>query len=304
MREVRCALLPEGEREELATAITEGGGRLVAVAEAEALIWTSHTDATSLEQVLAANPQLRWIQLPFAGIERFVHLVDDGRTWTCGKGVYAEPVAEHALALTLGLLRGVGRYAKRQAWSAPYGQNLLGAHVCIVGGGAITRTLVRLLLPFGVYLTVVRNRPEPIPGVAEVVATDRLHDALAEADVVILALALTPDTEGLIDERAIAAMRPEAVLVNVARGRHIDTDALVAALSEGRLAGAALDVTDPEPLPEDHPLWAMEQVILTPHVGNTPEMGIRLLWARVRENVERRSEDRELLGPVHVDLGY
>ncbi len=304
MGEVRCALLPPGEREELATAVIEGGGQVVGIERANALIWTSTGDADQLRAVLDRHPAIEWVQLPFAGVEPFVGVLDDQHVWTCGKGVYAEPVAEHALALTLGGLRGIGRYARRDTWSEPYGKNLLGAHVCIVGGGAITRSLVRLLLPFGSYLTVVRNRPEPITGVAEVVGLDDLHRAVAEADVVILALALTPETEGIIDDTVLRAMPDDAWLVNVARGKHVDTDALVEALSEGRLGGAALDVTEPEPLPAGHPLWSLDNVIISPHVGNTPEMGIKLLWARVRENVERRTQDQELLGLVDVHLGY
>lgn len=304
MGDVRCALLPAGRREELSTAVSEGGGDVVPVQEANALIWTSPEDPDDLRGVLDAHPGITWVQLPFAGVEPFVDVLDHDRVWTCGKGVYAEPVAEHALALALGGLRGIGRYARRDAWSEPYGKNLLGAQVCLVGGGAITRSLARLLLPFGAYLTVVRNRPEPIPGVAEVLALDELHRALGEADLVVLALALTPKTERLIDETALRAMRQDAWLVNVARGRHVDTDALVAALTEGWIGGAALDVTDPEPLPAEHPLWSLDNAIITPHVGNTPEMGIKLLWARVRENVERRVRGDELLGLVHVDLGY
>ena len=304
MTDVRCALLPEGQRQELVTAVAEGGGRVVDVSEANALIWTSTERASELRALLDEHPDIRWVQLPFAGVEPFTGVLDDGRVWTCGKGVYAEPVAEHALALTLAGLRGVGRYAARQAWSEPYGSNLLGGHVCILGGGSITRSLVRLLLPFGAYMTVVRNRPEPIPGVAEVFGLDDLHRAVQQADVVILALALTPQTEGIIDAAAIDAMPDHTWLVNVARGQHVDTDAVVRALEQGRLGGAALDVTDPEPLPEGHPLWSMENVIITPHVGNTPEMGIKLLWARVRENVERFGRDEDLLGPIDVELGY
>ena len=304
MAEVRCALLPTGHRQELATAVTEGGGQVVDIDQANTLIWTSTGDADQLRSVLDEHPGVEWVQLPFAGVEPFVEVLDDEHVWTCGKGVYAEPVAEHALALTLGGLRGVGRYARRDTWSEPYGKNLLGAHVCILGGGAITRSLVRLLLPFGSYLTVVRNRPDPIPGVAEVSGLHDLHRAVADADVVILALALTPETEGIIDDSVLTAMPDDAWLVNVARGKHVDTDALVAALSEGWLGGAALDVTEPEPLPDGHPLWALDNVIISPHVGNTPEMGIKLLWARVRENVERRTQDQELLGLVDVHLGY
>ena len=304
MGKPRCVVLPEGTRRELDSAVEEGGGELVPLDQAEALIWADTGDPAALRAVLDANPGIRWVQLPFAGVEPFVDVLDADRRWTCGKGVYAEPVAEHALALALGGMRGIGAYARAGTWSKPYGFNLLGAHVTILGGGAITRSLVRLLLPFGTYLTVVRNRPEPIPGVAEVVGTDDLHRAIAESDLVVLALALTPDTERIIDAAALDVMREDAWLVNVARGRHIDTDALVDALREGRIGGAALDVTDPEPLPDDHPLWSLPNCIITPHVGNTPEMGIKLLWARVRENVERFANGDELLGPVHVDLGY
>lgn len=300
----RCAVLPEGTRSELASAVSEGGGTLVPVERAEGLIWTATGRADELRATLDGHPGIRWVQLPFAGVEPFIDVMDDTRLWTCGKGVYAEPVAEHVLALALGGLRGVGSYARAGSWSAPQGTNLLGAHVCIVGGGAITRSLVRLLLPFGTYLTVVRNRPDPIPGVAEVVGVDRLRSAVAEASLVVLALALTPETERIIDADVLDVMREDAWIVNVSRGRHIDTDALVVALEEGRIGGAALDVTDPEPLPDDHPLWALDNAIITPHVGNTPEMGIKLLWARVRENVERFGRGDPLLGPVHVDLGY
>ena len=304
MGAARCAVLPEGTRSELASAVTEGGGVIVPIEEADALIWTSTDGADDLRALLDDHPAIRWVQLPFAGIEPFVAVLDEDREWTCGKGVYAEPVAEHALALALSGMRGIGGYARAGSWSAPVGTNLLGAHVCILGGGSITRSLVRLLQPFGCYLTVVRNRPEPISGVAEVVGLDALESSVAEADLIVLALALTPDTEHIIDADVLDVMREDAWLVNVARGRHIDTDALVDALRHRRLGGAALDVTDPEPLPDDHPLWTLDNAIITPHVGNTPEMGIKLLWARVRENVERYGRDEPLLGPVHVDLGY
>lgn len=304
MGQPRCAVLPEGTRTELADAVREGGGQVVPVEQAEALVWTSIGRADELRATLDANPTIRWVQLPFAGVEPFTHVLDNDRTWTCGKGVYAEPVAEHVLALALAGMRGVGHYARQQAWDQPQGYNLLGAHVVILGGGAITRSLVRLLRPWGAYLTVVRNRPEPIDGVAEVVGTDAMPGVLADADLVVLALALTPQTEQIIDAAALASMPSHAWLVNVARGRHIDTDALITALRTGQIAGAALDVTDPEPLPEGHPLWSLPNVLITPHIANTPEMGIKLLWARVRENVERFGRGEELLGPVHVELGY
>ena len=304
MRTPRCAVLPEGRSAVLEDAVRAGGGEVVPPAEADAVVWFDAKDPNALREVLDRHPGIRWVQLPFAGIEPFVDVLDDDRQWTCGKGVYAEPVAEHALMLGLAGLRGGARYARETSWSGPYGHNLLHGHVTIVGGGEITRVLVRLLRPFGAYLTVVRNHPEPIDGVAEVLPSARLREAVHGADLVVLALALTPETEGIVDAEVLGAMEPHAWLVNVARGRHVDTDALVEALRAGTIGGAALDVTDPEPLPEGHPLWTLPNVLITPHVGNTPEMGLALLAGRIRENVQRFATGQELLGPVYVDLGY
>lgn len=141
-------------------------------------------------------------------------------------------------------------------------------------------------------------------GVADVLGSDRYPEALAGADVVVLALALTSDTIGIIGRDELSSMEPHSWIVNVARGRHIVTDDLVWALGNGIIGGAALDVTDPEPLPEDHPLWSLENCIITPHVGNTPQMAVPLLSERIRTNVRRWAAGDELIGPVHVELGY
>jgi len=127
---------------------------------------------------------------------------------------------------------------------------------------------------------------------------------LPAADVVILALALTPETEGVIGARQLELMKSTAWLVNVARGGHVDTDALVAALDAESIGGAALDVTDPEPLPDGHALWASPRCLITPHVANTPEMGLVLLADRVTENVRRYMANDELVGPADVAKGY
>jgi D-3-phosphoglycerate dehydrogenase len=133
---------------------------------------------------------------------------------------------------------------------------------------------------------------------------DRLDDELGSADVVVLALALTPATEGLIDARRLALMRPDAWLVNVARGGHVVTDDLVAALAAGTIGGAALDVTDPEPLPDGHPLWSEPRCLITPHVANTSAMLRPRLAERITDNVRRRLAGEPLLGVVDVDAGY
>jgi len=285
-------------------AVREGGGHVVPVAEAEGLIWADARRSTGLPEAIEAAPDLRWVQLPFAGIERFVHLLDGDHVWTCGKGVYAEPVAELALTLALAGMRGLGTYARAAAWERPQGRNLLGARVSIMGGGGITESLVRLLQPYRCHITVVRRTAQHLDGVDEVLEADRYADALPGADLVVLALALTPETEGLIGAGELSLMEQHAWIVNVARGRHIVTDDLVEALRAGTIGGAGLDVTDPEPLPEGHPLWALPNCIITPHIGNTPEMARPLLAERITRNVRRFADDEELIGLVDVDTGY
>ncbi|MDH3753490.1 MAG: D-isomer specific 2-hydroxyacid dehydrogenase family protein [Acidimicrobiia bacterium] len=291
-------------RPALVDAVEAAGSSVVDGSEAVGLIWADPAAPELLETVLAEHDNIAWVQLPYAGIEPYLHLLRDGRQWTCGKGVYAEPVAEMALTMLLAGFRGFDTFLRATTWEAPRGRELRRAAITIVGGGGITGCLLPLLEPFGCDVTVVRNRPSPLDGADRVVGSDGLHDALATADGIVLALALTPETTGLIGADELGAMRPHSWLVNVARGAHVRTDALVDALRAHDIGGAALDVTDPEPLPDDHPLWSLPNCIITPHVGNTPEMGLRLLADRVTENVRRFGAGEELLGPVHPDLGY
>ena len=290
-------------RESLAVAVTAGGGVVVPAAEAEALIWADPENAHLFGPVLNAAPQVRWIQLPYAGIEPYLQFLDGDRLWTCGKGVYAEPVAELALSLLLAGMRGLTTYLPARQWLGPEGRNLRGASVTILGGGGITVELLKLLEPFDCDVTVLRRHPAPLPG-ATVVDPAGLTDALAGADAVVVALALTGETRGIIDAVALQAMPDHCWLVNVARGEHVVTDDLVATLRAGTIGGAGLDVTHPEPLPAGHALWDIPNCIITPHVGNTPEMGLSLLDRRVTENVRRFAASEPLLGPVDAALGY
>ena len=256
--------------------------------------------------LLDDHPELRWVQLPWAGVEPYVDVIraHADRTWACGKGVYAEPVAEHALALALAGMRNLVAYGRADRWGSPAGSNLLGGRVVVLGGGGITESLLRLLGPFGARVTVVRRHPAPLAGADDVVGVDRIDEVLPDADVVVLALALTPETTGIIDRRRLELLPPHAWLVNVARGAHVATDDLVEVLAEGRIGGAALDVTDPEPLPPDHPLWSEPRCLITPHTANTPEMAVPLLTARVTENVGRWIAGEELIGLVDPAGGY
>jgi phosphoglycerate dehydrogenase-like enzyme len=213
-------------------------------------------------------------------------------------------VAEHALGLALGGLRRIGQYARASSWGQGEGRNLLGARVVVLGGGGITESLLRMLEPFGCEVTVVRRRAaQALPGAA-VVGEDQLDDALRGAHLVVLALALTPETRGILDGRRLRLLAPDAWVVNVARGAHLVTDDLVEVLAEGAIGGAALDVTDPEPLPDGHPLWSEPRCIITPHTANTVAMAEPLLRARVSENVRRWIAGEPLLGLVDPAAGY
>lgn len=290
--------------EAMVNAVVAAGGEPAPLAEASALIWADPAAAAEFPDAVNSAPDVEWIQLPYAGIENFAASLDRSRIWTCGKGVYADPVAEHIITLTLAGFRHLHTSIPATSWPAQKGRNLLGANVTVIGGGGITESLLRLLEPWRTTTTVVRRSADVVAGAARTVSMEHMHEAIAEAEVVVLAAALTAETRGMVDTGFFSAMSDDAWLVNVARGGLVVTDDLVAALTQGAIAGAALDVTDPEPLPDGHPLWDFANCIITPHVGNTPEMGLPLIAERVRHNVERWIAGDELLGLVDVEAGY
>src|SRR5580704_7224206 len=249
--DLRIAVGPS-HSESVDEAIRQGGGQPVdADAPAAGLVWLAPSDSDGLRHAIGATG-VKWVQLSTAGVEAAAAagVLSPERTWTCAKGAFAEPVAEHALTLALAGLRKLPERIEARSWGQPGGTSLYDQHVTILGGGGIAASLLQLLAPFRATATVVRRTAEPVPGAARTVPTARLTEALADALVVFLALALTPETTRIIGAPQLAAMRHDSWLVNVGRGRLVDTDALVAALDIGTIAGAALDVTDPEPLPD------------------------------------------------------
>jgi phosphoglycerate dehydrogenase-like enzyme len=347
-------------------------------ADADALVWLDPHDVDGLRAALDEGERIRWVQLPSAGVDKLVDagMIEPGdtRVWTSAKGVYAEPVAEHALALLLAGLRNVGEWAAAHTWGPRGGRPLFGAKVTILGAGGIAQALLRLLEPFRVEATIVRRQAQPGasgagpagestgpgqtgstaqstgpgqtgstaertspgqtgstaqstgpggspdfrhtagpgdtsgaspgPGVVRVLGVADLHEALSGADAVVVALALTPQTTGIIAAPELRAMADNAWLVNVGRGAHVVTDDLVQALTEHWIAGAALDVTDPEPLPDGHPLWGLPNCIITPHSACTEAMATPRLAARIVENAKRFAAGQQLLGPVDAQHGY
>ncbi|MEG3613712.1 NAD(P)-dependent oxidoreductase [Isoptericola haloaureus] len=288
-------------------AVAAAGARLVPLGtETEGLLWFGPLGVDGLGPALRSAPRARWVQLPSAGVDAALDagLIDADRTWTSAKGSFAEPVAEHALALTLAALRRLPERARARTWGVEAGLSLFDARVLVLGAGGIARTYLELLAPFRTRNVVVRRRPDPVPGADRVVTGESLIDELGRADVVVLAAALTDRTRALLGADELAAMRPGATLVNIARGELVDTDALVAALRSGQVGAAALDVTDPEPLPDGHPLWELPTALVTPHTADTPEMVEPLLRRRVEENLRRFVAGDTLEGVVDPTTGY
>ena len=288
--------------EEYAAALRERlPDRDVAVARTPAAERDLVADATVLtgsaldEELLDLAGSLRCFASTYAGYDHLpvAALAERGVALTTASGVHGPNVAEYVLGAWLSLARGFLRARRQQregVWQAFRASDFAGSRVCVVGLGAIGEAIVSRLEGFDVETVAVRHSPEKGAATDEVYGYDGIHDAVAGARYVALACPLTDETRGLVGEAVLRTMHPDAVLVNVARGPVVDTDALVDAHRRNYIGGAVLDVTDPEPLPGDHPLWAFENVLLTPHnAGHTPEYYERLADI-VAENVRRAEE--------------
>lgn len=291
-------------------AVERAGGVVAPLSEnTRGLIWLTYSRADELSATLEANPQISWVQLPWAGVDAFseplrAHARPD-RVFTSAKGAYAQPVAEHAVGMIIALLRAFPRRARLTRWDDQMiGTSLYGRRVTIVGAGGIAREIMRLLAPFDVTITIVRRTDHPVDGAEQTLTTDRLPEALDATDVLVIAAAHTAETRYLISTPEFARMKPEAVVVNIARGPLIDAAALDHALRNELIAGAALDVTDPEPLPEGHTLWTAPNILITPHQADTPEMIAPLLAVRIEHNVRAFLGDGRFIGVVDASAGY
>jgi phosphoglycerate dehydrogenase-like enzyme len=291
-----------GEQPELAHAVETAGGTVVSLAQADGVVWAG-TKPDSLPELPRS---VRWVQLPSAGVEPWMSRIaaTPNVTFTSAAGAYAPQVAEHALALLLAGLRGIAASARERAWRIPPHRTLSGATVAIVGAGGIGRALIEQLAPFNVEVIAVTRRGHDVPGAARTLAADAIGDVWGQADHFVIAAPATGATRHLVGAHELAAMRGHSWIVNIARGSLIDTDALVDALRERRIGGAALDVTDPEPLPDGHPLWTLPNALITPHIANPEAALTRQLARRVRENVERLASGEALIAQVDAERGY
>ena len=287
-------------------ALELGGAKLSPMGpDVRGLIWTDYSSPAALGELIDRNPQLEWVQLPFAGVDAFAKQLDKNVLFTSAKGAYREPVAEHALMLALALGRKLPVRIKASSWGKREAFSFYDSKVLLIGAGGISEELTKLLAPFRAEITVVRNNAElPFPGAKKVAGLEKLDSLIPEADLVIVTCALTDQTRGLINYQRLSLFKPTAYLVNVARGPIVVSDDLLSALDEGLLAGAGLDVTDPEPLPDGHAFFGRDDLILTPHTADTKEIVTRLFATRIEQNVKAFLGNGAWVGEVSPSLGY
>ena len=268
----------------------------------------------SREEYLAGN-KLRWIQAPSAGIE-FIHgipeLKESNVILTNARGAHAATIAEHTFAMLLMLTRGL-RYFDRakgcHTWLRGEGyHNVIGINgltMGLLGYGNIGRAIGKRAHAFEMTVLAVDANDVPAGDYARSVwRLDRLHDLIREADVLTVAVPITPQTRGMIGEKEIRLLKPGSYLLVISRGGIVDEKALVAALQDGHLAGAGLDVTDVEPLPENSPLWDVPNLVITPHVSGGSTLTTELMWSIFHENVGHFVRGEELRNVTNKKLGY
>ncbi|MEP7187627.1 MAG: D-2-hydroxyacid dehydrogenase [Roseiflexaceae bacterium] len=267
---------------------------------------------TTLRRIVAAAPRLRWLHTPSAGVNGLLipEVLDHKIVLTNSAGAHAIPIAEFVLLSMLGHAKrvsGLMALTPEEAWTQgrtfQLGE-LYEKTLVILGLGHIGQEIARRAAAFGMRVLGSRRRPAPIAGVVQVVGEDAWRALLPEADYLVLATPLTSTTKGMLDAAALAQLRPSAYLINIARGEIIDTDALIAALEQGRLAGATLDVVPEEPLPPEHPLWRTPNVWITPHISSSSPRTSERAIAIFLENVRRDIAGQPLVNVIDLQAGY
>lgn len=264
-----------------------------------------------LQRVLSDLPKLRWIHTFSAGVDRHVPLLAGHPhiQLTNNTGAYDVPIAEHVLAMIFAAAKRVPEHLAAQGrgeWQRGVRhQEVRDATLVIVGMGSIGTELARIASGVGLrVIGVRRDASRPAPGVQRIVPPERLADVAGEADYLAVTAALTPATRGLVSAAVLGRLKPTAWVINIARGPIIDENALITALGERRIGGAALDVFETEPLPAASPLWRLDNAILTPHAsGSSPRVQVRSL-ALVVENARRFKAGEPLLNLVDRSVGY
>ena len=300
------------------------GVELVFVADATALIKEAASvdaiiggdDIACDDRVLAAAKRVRWVAVMSAGVEACLGkpaLEKPGITVTNMRAVVGPVMAEHTIALMFALSRSlqvsIGRQATGEGWNRNFAgsqpQALTGKTLLVAGLGGIGLEVAKRAHALGMKVIGTRNSSREGPDyVSRVGLADELPAMIGEADVVVAALPLVPATTHLFDARMFARMKKTAYFISVGRGGSVVTDDLVAALNAGTIAGAGLDVTDPEPLPKDHPLWKAKNIIISPHMSALSDLGQTARMLILKEQVRRFANGDKLLSVVDFKKGY
>ena len=301
---MKIVLVAMTVKPEVIAAFSEACGSAAVVVETEpaaisampganAVVVSDNAYTPALAKAIAAAPSLAWMQILTAGYDNITRLGAPARATITSVGdVFSPSVAVHAVSLMLALQRGVHRMVEqkaRRSWDKSLPSIMVmpeGKTVVVLGFGSIGQEVAKLVAPLGMKVIGLNRTGAAHPLAAEVHKTEALQRILPLADALIVAAPLNPSTLGIVGAAELALMKKSAFLVNISRGKLVDTMALLAALAEGRIAGAGLDVTEPEPLPPDHPLWDAPNLIVSPHVaGAAGSYGTERQIARVSANI-------------------
>jgi phosphoglycerate dehydrogenase-like enzyme len=289
---------------------------LAEIRDADAVLGVTSTPGICDAEVVEQAKQLRWIFATGAGVELCMELprVRSGELLVTNlRAVGSDNIAEHAIALMLALARRIDTFVlnqqqalwKRDSSVTSRMQSLHGKTLLVVGLGGIGTEVARRAHGIGMRVIATRSRGRTGPDfVSHVGSPDEMLTLAKTADVIVNAVPLTPETTGIYDAKFFAALKPNALFINVARGGSVVTADLIAALTEGRIAGAGLDVTDPEPLPPDHPLWRAPNVIISPHVSGASDVPGEHRWVLAREMIRRYAAGEKMLSVVDPERGY
>lgn len=259
----------------------------------------------SVRLLVEALPRLslRWVHTFSIGLDdpAYRRIVERGILLTNGAGTQSQPIAQHVLLMMLHHVKGMAHWERNKTlhrWERTPSDELTGKTVCLLGLGGIGAAVARAAKAFEMHVIGLRRRPDPVSHVDEILPAHAVGDLCARADFLVICAPLTRQTKGIIGPGELARMKPSAYLINVARGPLIQEPALIAALREGRIAGAALDVFDQEPLPPDHPLWDLPNVVITPHQAPSSPLHLVRGTELFIENLRRYTRGEPLLNIV------
>jgi phosphoglycerate dehydrogenase-like enzyme len=290
--------------EEVSEAVVRAGGTLSCHADANAIVWTGDGPSTATADIF--HDGIEWVQVDSAGVDHWFDsgLLDRERVWSSARGRYGAAVAEHAVMCLLAACRRVTELARTRTWIVPDNERIAGKTIGIIGAGSIGRETIARLAPFGVRTLAVAEPGEPDSGADETFDPSQVDTVIERSDMIVLALPLLPSTRQLINAHRLDLLGEKGWVVNVSRGPVVDTDALVEALRAGLIAGACLDVTDPEPLPDGHPLWDMPNVLITCHSANTEQMLMEAYVQLIEDNVRLFAAGEPVLSTIDLNRGY